>query len=207
MHSLKLRLDITCLTSRQRRRIFLKKFHNICQMTVNSNNLGNNCENNLENNLEVQNNLEVTNDIISESNGPSNIEQQLPQQLNVLREIDFDDFNLRDTHKFTENNDNLISTHSGVSTDQSSNFQSNISSISSGFSNETKLINDIRIWVTENNISHSAVNNLLKILVKHGHNLPTDARTLLQTPKKVDNIEMTPGKYYHVGLDNSLKKS
>lgn len=69
MSKTKLRLDITSLTPRQRQRIFLKKFHNICQITVNSN-------------------FEIRNDI-SSSNGPDNIEQ-LPQQQNVLKEIDFD---------------------------------------------------------------------------------------------------------------------
>jgi len=34
-----------------------------------------------------------------------------------------------------------------------------------------------------------------------------DARTLLQTRKQVDIIEMTSGKYYHAGLSKSLKKS
>lgn len=69
MSKLKLRLDIISLTPKQRR-IFLKKFRNIRQMT---------------NNL----NLEVQNNIVSGSNGPGNTEQ-LSQQQNVLKEIYFD---------------------------------------------------------------------------------------------------------------------
>ncbi|KAM0724656.1 hypothetical protein ACS0PU_009737 [Formica fusca] len=188
MSKSKLRLDINSLTPRQRRRIFLKKFRNICQMTINSN-------------------LEIQNNIVSLSNGPGNIEQ-LPQQQNVLKKIDIDYSNVMNTHKCTENNHDLVSKHSEISIDKNS-FQLSISS--DKFSKtefcKTELINDIRLWAIENRVSHSAISSLLKILVKYGHNLPIDARTLFQTPKQVDIIEMTPGKYYHAGLGDSLKKS
>lgn len=183
MSKSKLRLDITSLTPRQRRRIFLKKFNNICQMNIKSN-------------LEVQNN-------ISGSNGPENIEQ-LSQQQNVLKEIDFNYSNVMHTHKIIENEDDLISEHSRIGTDNNS-FHSSISS--DEFSNKTDIISDIRLWAIENHVTHSATSSLLKILVKYGHDLPLDARTLFQTPKQVDIIEMTPGKYYHAGLSDSLRKS
>jgi len=99
MSKSKLKLDITCLTPRQRRRIFLKEFYNIYQMTINSNS------------------LEVQNNIVNESNEPSNIEQ-LSWQQNVLREIDFDYSNVIHTHKFTENNDDSIFIHSGINIDE-----------------------------------------------------------------------------------------
>ncbi|XP_029156842.1 uncharacterized protein LOC114929464 isoform X1 [Nylanderia fulva] len=151
---------------------------------------------NIESNLEVQNN-------ISGSNGPENIEQ-LPQQQNVLKEINFNYSNVMHTHKITENEDDLIFKHLRIGTDNNSSH----SSISSDeFSNKTDIINDIRLWAIENHVSHSATSSLLKILVKYGHNLPLDARTLFQTPKQVDIIEMTPGKYYHAGLSDSLRKS
>lgn len=184
MSKSKLRLDITCLTPRQRRRIFLKKLHDISQRTVNSN-------------------LKIQNDIANGSNELDNIEQPCQQQ-DVLKEIDFDYSNVMNYYKFTENNDDVISEHSRISTDKNSPQ----SSISSGeFSNKTEIINDIRLWAVENRVNHSAINSLLKILVKYGHDLPNDVRTLLQTPKQVDIIEMTPGKYYHAGLENSLRKS
>lgn len=205
MSKSKLRLDITHLTPRQRRRIFLKKFYNICQSTSKLND------------LKAQN-------IVSRSNEPDNIEQ-LSQQQNVLKEIDFDHSNVINTHdnamkrKFTESNDDLISIHSGISTDTDDliSVHSGISidaddtlqsNISSSGSNKTEIINDIRLWAIENRVTHSATSSLLKILIKYGHDLPNDARTLYQTPKQVDKIiEMIPGKYYHVGLGNSLKKS
>jgi len=170
MSKSKLRLDITFLTSRQRRRIFLKKFRNICQITISSN-------------------LEVQNNIISRSNGPHNIEQS--QQQNVLKEIDFDHSNVMSTHMYTENNDDSVSEHSGISIDKNS-LQSSILSDKSSKTKffKTELINDIRLWAIENRVSHSAISSLLKILVKYGHDLPIDARTLFQTPKQVKIIEM-----------------
>jgi hypothetical protein len=155
MSKLKLKLDITCLIPRQRRRIFVKEYNRICQMTATSKN------------LEVQN-------IVSESNGPDVIEQ--PQQQNVLKEINFDYFNVIDTD---ENNDELTFVHSEVNTDEDS-LQSNISD--EGIS-KTEIINDIRLWAIENRVNHSTISNLLKILVKYGHELPMDARTLFKTPK------------------------
>ncbi|KYN21546.1 hypothetical protein ALC57_06079 [Trachymyrmex cornetzi] len=177
MSKSKLKLDITCLSSRQRRRIFLKEFYNISHMTVNSNS-----------------DLKVQNKFVNRLCGPNDIEQ-LSLQQNVLREINTDDF--------VENSDS-ISEHSRISTEESS-LQSSISD--DEFCNKTEIINDIRLWAIENYVSHSAINSLLKILIKYGHNVPTDARTVLQTPKQVEIIEMTPGKYYHAGLAEGLKKS
>lgn len=188
MSKSKLRLDIISLTPRQRRRIFLKKLRNICQMIINSN-------------------LEIQNNIVNLSNMPGNIEQ-LPQQQNVLKEIDFDYSNVMNTHKYAENNHDLVSEYSEISIHKNSP-QSSISS--DKFSKtefcKTELINDIQLWAIENRISHSAISSLLKILIKYGHNLSNDARTLFQTPKQVDIIEMIPGKYYHADLGDSLKKS
>ncbi|XP_077277560.1 uncharacterized protein LOC143905820 [Temnothorax americanus] len=185
MSKSKLRLDITCLTPRQRRRIFVKELYNVSQMTVDSNS------------------SEVQNDIVSGSNGPGNIEQ-LPQQQNLSRKIDFDNSNGINTDKFIENNDDLMSIHSGINTDKDSLPSS---SSDDEFFNKTEIVNDIRLWAIENRVNHSTISSLLKVLVKYGHDLPIDARTLLQTPRQVDIIEMTPGNYYHVGLSNSLKKS
>ncbi|KYN02828.1 hypothetical protein ALC62_06346 [Cyphomyrmex costatus] len=140
MSKSKLKLDITCLSSRQRRRIFFKKFYNISHMTVNSNS-----------------GLKVQNELVNRLDEPNDIEQ-LPQQQNVLREINYDHSNVINTDDF-------------------------------------------------NYVSHSAINSLLKILVKYGHNIPIDARTVLQTPKRVEIIKMVPGKYYHAGLVEGLKKS
>lgn len=65
-------------------------------------------------------------------------------------------------------------------------------SISSDVSNKKEITNDIRLWAIQNRISHCAVSSLLQILVKYGHDLPIDDRTLFKTPKQVDIIKMTP---------------
>lgn len=151
MSKSKLRLDITCLKPRQRRRIFLKKLQNISQMTINSN-------------------LKVQNDVISESNEPDNIEQLSQSQTqNVLNEINFNYSNVTNIHNFTVNNGDLISELSEISIDKNS-LQSSVSC--DEFFDKTDIINDIRLWVIENCISHFAVSNLLKILIKYGHDLP-----------------------------------
>lgn len=62
-------------------------------------------------------------------------------------------------------------------------------------------------WALLFNITHTALNNLLRILKEGGlHDLPLDARTLLFTPTKTDIIQMHPsGSYFHYGLENSLR--
>jgi len=90
----------------------------------------------------------------------------------------------------TENNDDSVSEYSGISIDKNS-LQSSISSDKSSKTEffKTELNNNIRLWAIENRVSHSVISSLLKILVKYGHNLPIDARTLFQTPKQVNIIK------------------
>jgi len=100
---------------------------------------------------------------------------------------------------FFLNNDDLTSIHSDLIVMKS--VQSNNSD---GSFSKTEIINDIHLWAIENRVNHSIFSSFLKIL-RYGHNLPIDARTLLRTLKQVDIIEMISGKYYHAGLN--LKKS
>lgn len=65
---------------------------------------------------------------------------KLPQQQNILREIDFDHSNVINTEDFIKNNDDLISVHLEMSTNKV-NLQSNISD--ERFSNKTEIVNDI----------------------------------------------------------------
>lgn len=61
-------------------------------------------------------------------------------------------------------------------------------------------------WAVEFNISHSAVNGLLKALKEHTcfNNLPVDSRTLLKIPCNISKeIRIVkPGLYHHFGLAN-----
>lgn len=66
-----------------------------------------------------------------------------------------------------------------------------------------KLIN----WSVKYNIKRSAVSSILNILKGHQcfQELPKDSRTLLKTPRTIFLREISPGKYCHFGLVNSLK--
>jgi hypothetical protein len=62
-------------------------------------------------------------------------------------------------------------------------------------------------WVLLFNITHTALNNLLRIL-KEGqlHNLPLDARTLLFTPTKTNIVQMHPlGSYFRYGFVKRIR--
>lgn len=50
----------------------------------------------------------------------------------------------------------------------------------------------------------SAVNGLLSVLRRHGHRLPKDARTLLQTPKDVQCQLKCNGQYAYYGLESGI---
>lgn len=78
------------------------------------------------------------------------------------------------------------------------------------FSNEKSnshndLRNDLRTWAIEKNINKRAVTALLKILRSAGMNfLPKDSRSLVETPRQVDIVNLANGKYWHNGLDICL---
>ena len=59
-------------------------------------------------------------------------------------------------------------------------------------------------WVLESNTSKNNVNKLLKILRSEGLDLPTDVRTLMNTPRSHTIVEIPPGIYIHFGLKKML---
>lgn len=60
-------------------------------------------------------------------------------------------------------------------------------------------------WIVRNKISRNAANELLQILRDDGHILPADSRTLLKTPRFCTVVDMYPGQYAHLGLQNGLE--
>lgn len=63
----------------------------------------------------------------------------------------------------------------------------------------------LRQWVNENNITHIAVKNLLKILPPFvNQHLPKDPRTLLGTPKSTNILIIGSGTYSHLGVEIGL---
>ncbi|CAN7995569.1 unnamed protein product [Ixodes hexagonus] len=61
-------------------------------------------------------------------------------------------------------------------------------------------------WVGSHNVSHAAVNDLLSILREDFPNLPSDARTLLATPRECPIRQLSNGEYVHFGLKKGLTK-
>lgn len=63
-------------------------------------------------------------------------------------------------------------------------------------------------WNIDHKITLSATSDLLKILKSHDcfSHLPSDARTLLHTPKTTTLRDVPPGKYCHFGVEVGLRK-
>lgn len=71
---------------------------------------------------------------------------------------------------------------------------------------QKSILNEIKNWALKHNITHAAINSLLKILIDNGMSeLPTDSRTLLKTPAKLNLKEMGSGCYWYNGIANTLK--
>lgn len=60
-------------------------------------------------------------------------------------------------------------------------------------------------WSLQHNISHAALNDLLKLLKSHIPKLPNDARTILGTCRTIVSKVIEPGQYYHFGVENCIK--
>jgi hypothetical protein len=73
----------------------------------------------------------------------------------------------------------------------------------------TKLNDEIRKWALNENITHKALDSLLRILGRTLDGLPKTARTLLQTEncsKLAENIRLGTGEYTHLGLEGALNQ-
>ncbi|KAL7381522.1 hypothetical protein ABVT39_007141 [Epinephelus coioides] len=66
------------------------------------------------------------------------------------------------------------------------------------------LAGDLAQWATASKQTLSAVNGLLSVLRRHGHRLPKDAWTLLQTPKDVQCQLKCNGQYAYYGLESGI---
>lgn len=70
---------------------------------------------------------------------------------------------------------------------------------------KSKLHVALASWATSQNIHQGAVDQLLCILRKHGHEeLPKTARTLLRTPKYTHMKNVAPGQYLHFGIEKNI---
>lgn len=62
-------------------------------------------------------------------------------------------------------------------------------------------------WSQRHNITQTALSDLLKILVSVGLNwLPTDARTLVRTPRNIQIDNVANGKMWYQGIETNLRR-
>lgn len=67
------------------------------------------------------------------------------------------------------------------------------------------LRNELSTWCCESNISNAHMKELLLILQRAGHDLPSDARTLKKCKEIPKLLTVTGGSYVHFGLEDTIK--
>jgi len=68
---------------------------------------------------------------------------------------------------------------------------------------------DLQTLIIKHNVPHNTVNDMLRILKKHGHfELPNDVRVLMATPRNASvNIKsVADGQYVHFGIFSGLEQ-
>lgn len=67
---------------------------------------------------------------------------------------------------------------------------------------------DVKAWALKHNITHAAVGDLLKMLQEHMpySGFPSDPRTLLKTPRRVNIEYIEGGQLYHFGIESQIEK-
>lgn len=71
---------------------------------------------------------------------------------------------------------------------------------------DSKFHKSLKLWSLRYNIKNKALSDLLKLLKDNGHpELPKDARTLKDTPRKIVSKEVSPGRYWHFGVHRIIE--
>lgn len=78
--------------------------------------------------------------------------------------------------------------------------------INSTLSKITELRQDLKKWAIECHVPLSHISKLLQVLNNYGLELPSDARTLLNTQRKVEITQVEPGEYCHIGLKSGIMR-
>lgn len=120
------------------------------------------------------------------------------------------------THVTRENTEDLESINSLSSSSSDEIEEENLSNLTNRNSNNSSLLNQdatetftqfISNWASHFKIPHVAINPLLSSINSHFNiNLPSDARTILKTPRKVNIQFIQPGQYYHFGVSVAVTK-
>lgn len=75
--------------------------------------------------------------------------------------------------------------------------------LASDESGSTKL----RVWAVKHNITRNALTELLKILISFGLTwLPSDSRTLLQTPRFTQLVNVANGQQWYNGIEKNIRQ-
>jgi hypothetical protein len=72
---------------------------------------------------------------------------------------------------------------------------------------ETTFRQQLKLWASTNKCQHRSLNELLDILRQQGHELPKDARTLLETPRNVPVLTKCGGQYIYFGIEQGIIKN
>lgn len=161
-----------------------------------------NVENTLNDQLinEQRNNFQLLN-AVGINNIQSSNELILINRFEQLNELDYnasdnyisnDDSSITDAHDSDRSNGNVYEEYNNY--------------LNNNINNRKSFESELAKWAIENNITHVALNKLLEILKSKYPNLPSDARTLLKTPRKVVVKDVEPGHYCHFGLKNCIQK-
>jgi len=113
--------------------------------------------------------------------------------------INFDDNNVDISDYYDLQNESC-------SSDSNDEYSTNSNNIL--YDNQCLILKLIANWTIEHNITLSALSALLKLLKNHKcfSHFPVDARTVLKTPNKPNEIQtIQSGYYYHFGIANGLK--
>ncbi len=75
------------------------------------------------------------------------------------------------------------------------------------YSNSAEILESLRYWSLDHNITRSGFSCLLKILKGHScfENFPTDARTILQTPRTTITNKIGDGEFAYFGIRQGLE--
>lgn len=96
----------------------------------------------------------------------------------------------------------MLQSNSGFSLPSTSNQNNFLSE-----KNETSFRTKITTWAVTEQITHKSLNKLLQILKTHSchSDLPSDCRSLLNTPRTTVIKEVYPGYYWHNSLENGIQ--
>jgi hypothetical protein len=125
----------------------------------------------------------------------------IPQH-NELSETAFVSISGESSDKSLSDNDNSTcssASESDGNCDENSELQPTTS--------ETTFRQQLKLWASANKCQHRSLNELLDILRQQGHELPKDARTLLETPRDVPVLTKCGGQYIYFGIEQGIIKN